>query len=388
MNGFVYKIPTKVYFGDHLDKLAQELKKFGKRVLLTYGGGSVKATGLYNRIVNEINRAGLELHELSGIAPNPRIESVRRGVNMCKKNNIDVILAVGGGSVLDASKFIAAGAKVDFDPWLFFSEWRPIKSALPLVTVLTLSATGSEMDAGGVISNLKTNEKIGRAEEVLRPRVSFLDPALTYTVSPFQTAAGSADILSHVMETYFTTEPDLELLDGVMEAIMRTVIKYAPIAMKEPENYEARANLMWASSWAINGFVEGGKQHAWSVHPMEHELSAFYDITHGLGLAILTPRWLKYCMGDKATLPKIVQFGVNVMGISAQLAPALIAKRAVEQLSDFFFKTLKLDGSLSKIGINDEHFAEMAQKATRGGVIEGFINLDSDDVENIYNMCL
>lgn len=388
MNGFIYKIPTKVYFGDHLGMLASELKKFGKRVLLTYGGGSIKASGLYNRIVSALNAAGLELHELSGIAPNPRIESVRRGVTMCKKNDIDVILAVGGGSVLDASKFIAAGAKVDFDPWLFFSEWRPIKSALPLVTVLTLAATGSEMDAGGVISNLKTNEKIGRAEEILRPRVSFLDPALTFSVSPFQTAAGSADILSHVMETYFTTEPDLELLDGVMEAIMKTVIKFAPIAMKEPENYEARANLMWASSWAINGFVDGGKQHAWSVHPMEHELSAFYDITHGLGLAILTPRWLKYCMGDKSTLPKIVRFGVNVMGISPQLAPTLIAKKAVEQLSDFFFKTLKLAPTLSKIGITGENFAQMAQKATRGGVIEGFIPLDANDVESIYNMCL
>lgn len=388
MNGFVYKIPTKVYFGNHLDKLVPELKKLGKRVLLTYGGGSIKASGLYGRIVGEIKRAGLELHELSGIAPNPRIESVRRGVTMCKNNNIDVILAVGGGSVLDASKFIAAGAKADFDPWLFFSERRPIKSALPLVTVLTLAATGSEMDAGGVISNLKTNEKIGRAEEILRPRVSFLDPSLTFTVSPFQTAAGSADILSHLMETYFTTEDDLEMLDGVMEALMRTVIKFAPVAMEQPENYEARANLMWASSWAINGFVEGGKQHAWSVHPMEHELSAFYDITHGLGLAILTPRWLKYCMSDKNTLPRIVQFGVNVMGISPQLAPALIAKRAVERLSDFFFKTLKLDSSLSKVGITDEHLAEMAQKAVRGGVIQGFIPLDAVDVENIYNLCL
>lgn len=388
MNGFTYSVPTKVYFGDRLDMLAPELKKLGKRVLLTYGGGSIKESGLYNRITSEIKKAGLELHELSGIAPNPRVESVRRGVTMCKKYDIDVILAVGGGSVLDASKFMAAGAKVDFDPWLFFSEWRPIKKALPLVTVLTLSATGSEMDGGGVISNLKTNEKIGRAEEILRPKVSFLDPSLTFTVSKFQTAAGAADILSHIMETYFTTEPDLEMLDGIMETLMKTVIKFAPIAMKEPENYEARANLMWASSWAINGFIDGGKEHAWSVHPMEHELSAFYDITHGLGLAILTPRWLKYCSNNKATLPKIVQFGVNVFGISPQLAPVLIAKRAIEQLSDFLFKTLELDNTLSKINIGTEHFAEMAQKATRGEVINGFIPLEASDVEKIYEMCL
>ena len=388
MNGFTYNVPTKVYFGDHLDKLVSELKKFGKRVLLTYGGGSIKQSGLYNRITSDIKKAGLELHEISGIAPNPRIESVRRGVNMCKKYEIDVILAVGGGSVLDASKYMAAGAKVDFDPWLFFSEWKPIKKALPLVTVLTLSATGSEMNGGGVITNLKTNEKLGRAEEILRPKVSFLDPALTYTVSKFQTAAGAADILSHIMETYFTTDSDMYMLDGVMETLMKTVIKYAPIAMKEPENYEARANLMWASSWAINGFITGGKRHAWSVHPIEHELSAFYDITHGLGLAILTPRWLKYCLNDKATLPKIVQFGVNVFDISPQLAPMLVAKRAIEQLSDFFFKTLELDSTLTKIDIDNEHFAEMAQKAVKSGTIQGFIPLEAADVEKIYEMCL
>lgn len=387
MNGFIYNIPTKVYFGDHLNMLAPELKKFGKRVLLTYGGGSIKQSGLYNRIVGEIKKAGLELHEISGIEPNPRIESVRRGVNMCKKNEIDVILAVGGGSVLDASKFMAAGAKVDFDPWLFLSEKRPVKKALPLITVLTLSATGSEMDGGGVITNLKTNEKLGRADDLLRPKVSFLDPALTYTVSRFQTAAGAADILSHIMEEYFTTEPDLYMLDGIMETLMKTVIKYAPVALDDPENEEARANLMWASSWAINGFITGGKTHEWSVHPMEHELSAFYDITHGLGLAILTPRWLKYCL-NKNTMPRICQFGINVLGISSQLAPALVAKRAIDQLSDFLFKTLKLDRTLTEIGIGDKDFKQMAQKATRGGVIEGFIPLNADDVEKIYEMCL
>lgn len=388
MNGFIYNIPTKVYFGDHLDMLVPELKKFGKRILLTYGGGSIKKSGLYNRITNEIKKAGLELHELSGIEPNPRIESVRRGANLCKKNEIDVILAVGGGSVLDASKFMAAGAKVDFDPWLFLTEKRPIKKALPLITVLTLSATGSEMDGGGVISNPKTNEKIGRADDLLRPKVSFLDPALTYTVSKFQTAAGSVDILSHIMEVYFTTEPDMYMLDGIMETLMKTVIKYAPIALNEPENEEARANLMWASSWAINGFIDGGKQHAWSVHPMEHELSAFYDITHGLGLAILTPRWLKYCLNNKNTVSRIFQFGVNVLGISSQLAPLLVAKRAIEQLSNFFFKTLGLNSTLTEIGIGNKDFKQMAQKATRGGVIEGFIPLTADDVEKIYNMCL
>lgn len=389
MEGFIYDIPTKVYFGDKLDLLGQELKKYGKRVLLTYGGGSIKKIGLYDRVIAQIKSAGLEVFELSGIAPNPRVESVREGAEMCKKHKIDVILAVGGGSTLDASKFMAAGAKVDFDPWLFHSERAPITDALPLVTVLTLSATGSEMDGGGVITNLATNEKLGRMEDILRPKASFLDPALTFTVNEYQTACGSADILSHIMETYFTVAPDLYMLDGVMEALMRTVIKYAPVAMKEPNNYEARANLMWASSWAINGFITGGKTHAWSVHPMEHELSAFYDITHGLGLAILTPRWLEYCL-DSKTVQRYYTFGVNVFGIDASLSPEEVAKRAIEALSDFFFNILKLSGTLTGIGIDTEHFAAMSRKAVgaKGGVINGFKPLASEDVEKIYKMCL
>lgn len=387
MNPFVYDIPTRVYFGDQLGRLGEELKKYGKRVLMTYGGGSIKKSGLYGKVVAEIKAAQLELYELSGIDPNPRIESVRAGAELCKKYNIDVLLAVGGGSTLDATKYIAAGAKVDFDPWLFLSENAPIYEALPVVTILTLSATGSEMDGGGVITNLSTNQKIGRMEDILRPKASFLDPALTFTVSPYQTACGSADILSHIMETYFTLEDDLYMLDRIMESLMKTVIKYAPIAMKNPNDYEARANLMWASSWAINGFIDGGKTHAWSVHPMEHELSAFYDITHGLGLAILTPRWLEYCLSAK-TASKYHSFAVNVFGIDRSLSPMEAAKRAIESLSQFFFKTLGLDDTLTKIGIGTENFARMAEKAVGGGTINGFIPLNADDVEKIFRMCL
>ncbi len=384
---FVYTAPTKVYFGDKLDLLGEELKKHGKKVLLTYGGGSVKKSGLYGRIVKIIKAAGLELYELSGIAPNPRIESVRAGADICKQKGVDVILAVGGGSTLDASKYMAAGAKVNFDPWLFFSEKAPITDALPVVTVLTLAATGSEMNGGGVITNLETNEKLGRMNDILRPRASFLDPALTYTVSEYQTACGSADILSHIMETYFTVNPDLEMLDGIMESLMRTVIKYAPAAMREPENYEARANLMWASSWAINGFITGGKTHAWSVHPMEHELSAFYDITHGLGLAILTPRWLSYCL-DGTTAERCKKFAVNVFGVDKNLPATEAAKAGIEELDKFLFGTLKLGKTLTDAGIDKKHFKEMAKKACGGKSINGFKTLTPQDVENIFNMCL
>ncbi|MBO5483801.1 MAG: iron-containing alcohol dehydrogenase [Lachnospiraceae bacterium] len=388
MKNFIYDIPVRVYFGENqLCHLGEELSKYGKRVLLTYGGGSIKKSGLYNAVTEEIKNAGLELYELSGIAPNPRIDSVRDGAQMCKEHHIDVLLAVGGGSTLDATKWMAAGACVEHDPWDFFSEWAPVEKALPVVTILTLAATGSEMDSGGVISNPETQDKIGRLADPLLPKASFLDPTLTYSVSPYQTACGAADMMSHIIEVYFNMEPDLYMLDCFMEGMMKTIIKYAPIAMQEPDNYEARANLMWTSSWAINGFVNGGKQQAWSCHPMEHELSAIYDITHGLGLAILTPRWMEYCL-DETTVSKYVQFGVNVFGIAANLEPMDIAKQSIEKLSAFFFDTLELDNTFTKVGIEAKDFPVMAKKACGNGVLPGFKPLAQQDIEKIFAMCL
>lgn len=387
MNSFVYDIPVKVYFGQgQLGHLGEELARFGRRVLLTYGGGSIKRIGLYDAVMGELRKGGFEVSELGGIAPNPRIDSVRRGAGICKEKQIDVILAVGGGSTIDAAKWMAAGAMVDHDPWEFFSRWAPVEKALPLVTVLTLSATGSEMDSGGVISNPDTHDKIGRMARPLLPQVSFLDPTNTFTVSPYQTACGAADMLSHIFEEYFNMEPGLYMLDTFMEGLMRTIIKYAPVAMKEPENYEARANLMWASSWAINGFINGGRTQAWSCHPMEHELSALYDITHGLGLAILTPRWMEYCL-DETTVAKYVQFGTNVFGLSSTEPPMTVAREAVKRLSDFFFGTLGLQSTFTEVGIRPEDFPLMARKACGGDVLPGFKPLRQPDIEKIFEMC-
>ncbi len=389
MNNFVYDIPVKVYFGENqLQHLGEELSKFGKRVLLTYGGGSIKKIGLYDAVMAELNKAGLEVFELSGIEPNPRIESVRRGAQICKDEKIDVLLAVGGGSTIDATKFMAAGACVDHDPWDFLSKkWAPIEKALPIVSILTLSATGSEMDSGGVISNLETKDKIGRLAPPMLPKVSFLDPTVTYSVNAYHTACGAVDMMSHIIEVYFTMEQDLYMLDCFMEGMMKTIIKYAPIAMREPNNYEARANLMWTSSWAINGFVNGGKRHAWSCHPMEHELSAIYDITHGLGLAMLTPRWLEYCL-DETTVTKYVQFGVNVFGIDPKQEPMTIAQQSIEKLSEFLFDTLGLQSRFTEVGIRKEDFPIMAQKACGDGVLPGFKPLAQTDIEKIFEMCL
>ena len=389
MNSFIYDIPVKVYFGrDQLSHLGTELRKFGRRVLLTYGGGSIKRNGLYDRVVSELRNADMEVYELSGIEPNPRIESVRQGVAMCKEHNIDVLLAVGGGSTIDATKFMAAGACVEHDAWEFFGAGaKPIERALPIVTILTLSATGSEMDTGGVISNLETGDKLGRLAQPLLPKVSFLDPTLTYSVSAYQTACGAADIMSHIMEVYFNMNKDLFMLDCFMEGMLKTVVKYAPIAIAEPENYEARANLMWTSSWAINGFINGGKKKAWSCHPMEHELSAVYDITHGLGLAILTPRWMEYCL-DESNVDRYVSFGVNVFGIDSSLEPMTIAREAIKRLSDFFFNTLGLQSTFTEVGIKREDFGLMAKKACRYGDIKGFKTLTEQDVVNIFEMCI
>ena len=389
MNNFIYDIPVKVYFGrDQLQHLGAELKKFGRRVLLTYGGGSIKRSGLYDRVVEELRNADLELFELSGIEPNPRIESVREGVKICKEQGIDVLLAVGGGSTIDATKFMAAGACVEHDAWEFFGAGaKPIERALPIVTILTLSATGSEMDTAGVISNPATGDKLGRLAQPLLPKVSFLDPTLTYSVSKYQTACGAADIMSHIMEVYFNMNKDLFMLDCFMEGMLKTVVKYAPVALADPENYEARANLMWCSSWAINGFINGGKKKAWSCHPMEHELSALYDITHGLGLAILTPRWMEYCL-DESNVYRYVSFGVNVFGIDPTLEPMAIARESIKRLADFFFVELGLNSTFTEVGIKREDFRLMAEKACRYGDIKGFKTLTVQDVINIFEMCL
>lgn len=388
MNSFVYDIPTKVYFGENqLGHLGEELSKYGKKVLMTYGGGSIKKSGLYDKVVAEIKKAGLELFELSGIEPNPRVSSVNAGAKICKEEGIDVLLAVGGGSVIDCTKYIGAAAFYDGDAWDILEQKTDVTKCLPVLDILTLTATGSEMDCGGVISNPETKDKIGLMFPVMQPKVSFLDPTLTYTVSQYQTACGSSDMLSHIIEVYFNMNKDLYMLDTVMEGLMKTIIKYTPIAMKEPDNYEARANLMWASSWAINGFVNGGKQQAWSCHPIEHEVSAIYDITHGLGLAILTPRWMEYCL-DETTVSKYYQFGCNVFGLDSKMEPMEVAKKSIELLSDFLYNTLGLKSTFTELGIDDKNFEIMAEKSVEiGGLKYAFKPLTKEDVVKIFEMC-
>lgn len=385
---FIYNIPTKVYFGENkLSNLGKEVKKYGMKVLLTYGGGSIKKSGLYDNIMKELKSVSAQVFELEGIEPNPRHTSVNRGAEICKKENIDVLIAVGGGSVIDCTKAISLAAFYEGDSWdIVLKKANPDK-ALPIITVLTLAATGSEMDSSAVISNIETEDKLAIASSKIQPKVSFLDPTLTYSVNPYLTACGGADILSHVIEVYFNMNGNLYMLDCFMEGLMKTVIKYTPIAMKAPNNYEARANLMWASSWAINGFIDGGNNQPWSCHPIEHELSAYYDITHGLGLAIITPRWMEYTLDD-STVSRFYQFGVNVFDIDKDMDKMQVAKLAIKELEKFLYETLELNQKLSEIGIDDSKFDIMSQKASEGGTKHGFKPLFAEDINEILKMSL
>ncbi|MCY6959746.1 iron-containing alcohol dehydrogenase [Clostridium brassicae] len=384
---FSYSIPTNVHFGKgRIKVLAKEIKKYGSKVLLTYGGGSIKRNGLYDSIVEIFNENDISFCELNGIDPNPRLTSVNEGIKICKENNIDFILAVGGGSVIDCSKIIAAGYHYEGDPWDFFIGKARIKQALPIGTILTLAATGSEMNGNAVISNMETEEKLGTFGESLKPKFSILDPTYTMTVPVKQTAAGTADIMSHVFEQYFSPTEGAFLQDRLAEAVLKTCIEYGPIAIKNPENYEARANLMWSSSIALNGLLTYGKITDWATHGMEHELSAIYDITHGIGLAILTPNWMEHVL-DNGTVDKFVEYGVNVWGISLEEDKYSVARKAIEKTREFF-KGLGIPMTLKEVGINEERLQEMAEKATKFRPLGGFKKLDKNDVLEIYKASL
>lgn len=386
MQNFYYNIPTKVYFGKgQIENLGMAMKNISDSVLLVYGGGSIKKNGLYDKVIAQLAENGIKYCELSGVEPNPRIESVREGVRICRENDLKAVLAVGGGSTIDCAKIIASGCCYDGDPWDQVVDNSKITEALPVAAVLTLAATGSEMDGFAVISDLSKNEKWGSGNELTKPVFSIMDPEYTYTVPPRQTAAGTADIMSHTFENYFTSEKGAYLQARFCEGILKTCIRYAPEAMEKPDSYEARANLMWASSMAINGICSYGENTAWAVHPMEHELSAFYDITHGVGLAILTPYWMEYVLNDE-TMWKFVEYGKNVWGITDGTDNE-IAHAAIKKTKEFF-ASLGLPAKLSEIGIDEEHFDIMAEKAAAGGLEYGFIPLYKDDVIKIFHSAL
>lgn len=387
MENFQFCISTNILFGkDQIQHLPQAIASYGTRVLLCYGGGSLRRMGLYDTIRELL--ADCEIFEVGGIAPNPRIDSVRQGVELCREHQIDVILAAGGGSVIDCAKAIAAAVYYDGDAWEMIASHFPIEKALPIVTVLTLAATGSEADAGAIISNRETQQKLSLFSPALMPKVSIMDPTYTFTVPANQTAAGCADIMSHLMEQYFTTKTTY-MGALLVEAVMKTVIKYARTAMDEPADYEARAQLMWASSIGDNATLCNGNQlSAFGVHGMEHQLSARFDLTHGVGLAILTPRWMRYVM-EKApaiTIPRFAHFARAVWGLDGS-DEKLLAGAAADALENFFI-SLDIPMTFTAVGIDASQFEAMAGQAAGEGLSHAWIPLEQQDILAIYKMCL
>ncbi len=391
MKNFVYEIPTRVYFGpDCLENLGAEIKRLGTKLLFVYDGDYIKANGVYDAVINAGKEYGFDIVEFTKVKPNPRHTDVQEGVNLCKKEGCDVILAVGGGSTIDSSKVISSCAVLpDVPVWDVVIGKIPTQGALPLLTISTISATGSEMNRGAVISNLETNDKQSLRRVTHRPKVSFLNPNIPMTVPKFQTACGSVDIMCHTIENYFCDDDCLYMLDTVMEGIIRTVYKYAPIAYNEPKNYEARANLMWASPWAINELIMGDKGNTWTIHPIEHEISAYYDITHGLGLAILMPRWLRHIIDEKS-LPRFRQLGIYAFDLDRNLPDREMAEKVIETIEEFSYKTLGLTSNFTDLGIDDKNFEEIAGKlATDNGYFSsGYRKLSKDELVQILKECL
>lgn len=382
MQNFDYMTPTRLIFGrDAIAKLPEVMTQFGKKILLTYGGGSIKKIGLYQKVLEMLK--GYDIVELPGIQPNPKYDpSVLDGVRLCKEHNVDVILSVGGGSVLDCSKAIAAGAKYDGDPWDLISYKVKAKAALPIVDIITLAATGSEYDCGGVISRTETNDKIGYIDPLLFPVVSILDPVYTFTVSKKQTAAGIADAMNHTIEQYFVADSTL-LNDGFCESMLRSLMTNGRKCLENPEDYTARAEMMLACTYGCNGILALGNSYSgWPCHGIEHALSAYYDITHGEGLAIITPRWMRHILSER-TMDRFVKYGINVFGIDPTLPKQEIAGKAIDATYEFF-ESINIPMHLREVGIDDSRIDEMAHHiAVNEGLDKAYVPLTEQDIKEI-----
>ncbi len=382
MQNFDYMTPTRLIFGEGAVKnLPSVMAPLGKKILLTYGGGSIKKLGLYDKVKELLK--DFEVFELSGIQPNPKYNpSVLEGVRLCKQNKIDAILSVGGGSVLDCSKAIAAGACYDGEPWDLITYKVQAKSALPIVDILTLAATGSEYDCGAVISRTETNDKIGYMDAHLYPICSILDPTYTFSVSKKQTAAGCADAMNHTIEQYFVADATL-LNDGFCESMLKSLMANTRAILANPSDYRARAEFMLCCTYGCNGILAlGNSMSGWPCHGIEHALSAYYDITHGEGLAIITPRWMKHILNEK-TVDRFAKYGINVFGIDPSLGKFEIAKKAIDETYKFF-ESIGIPMHLKEVGIDESRIKEMAHHiAVNEGLENAWAPLAENDLVEI-----
>jgi alcohol dehydrogenase YqhD (iron-dependent ADH family) len=390
MEDFVYGKSTRVIFGRGTESEAgKEVRTAGgSRVLLLFGQGSIKKSGLYGAVVDSLRTEGLAFVEMSGVVPNPRLSLARKGIALCRREAVDFILAVGGGSVIDTAKTIAVGVPYEGDVWDFSAKRTPPRKALPLGVVLTIPAAGSETSQYAVITNDEGAYPLKRDavfvnQELIRPQFAILDPELTLGLPPYQTACGIVDIMSHVIERYFTSTSNVDFTDRLCEATLKTVIESARVVMKEPRNYDARAQIMWAGSIAHNDLLGTGRTGDWSSHAIEHELSAIYDIAHGAGLAIVLPAWARHVY--RRAVEQFAQFAVRVWNVEPDFAdPALTAQEGILRM-ERFFKEIGMPTRLSEVGIDPKRFPEMAEKCEKRGSIK---KLDSQDIRQILEAAL
>lgn len=390
MQDFNFYTPTQVVFGKKgEDKVGELVKALNcKKVLVHFGGNSAKKSGLLDRVFDSLTQSGIDYVSLGGVVPNPRLSKVYEGIDLCKKENVDFILAIGGGSVIDSAKAIGYGMANDCDVWDFYMKKAVPTGCLPIGTILTLSAAGSEMSNSSVITNEEGWLKRGCNSDYCRPKFAIMNPELTYTLPPYQTASGSTDILMHTMERYFTQGGTMELTDGISEALMRTVINNSKILMKDPTNYEARAEVMWAGSLSHNGLTGCGSIGDWACHQLEHELGGMFDVAHGAGLAAVWGSWARYVY--KANVARFAQFAVNVLGVpndfSNQEKTALAGIEAMEA----YYKSIDMPISIKELGVelNDDQIKELAYKCSfqNTRTVGGVKALNTEDMIEIYKM--
>lgn len=388
MENFEFYSPTRIIFGRGTEEKVGELtKEYGTKVLLHYGGGSIKKYGLYDKVVKSLQDAGVDFIELGGVQPNPRLGLVKEGIKICLENDIDFILAVGGGSVIDSAKAISLGVPYEGDVWDFFMGKALPEKNLPVGVVLTIPAAGSESSNSVVITKEEGLLKRSCNNDINRPVFAIMNPELTFTLPPYQTASGVVDMMAHIMERYFTHQTDVDLTDGLCESMLKTIMKNALIVMEEPDNYDARAELMWAGTLAHNGLVGTGRIGDWASHAIEHELSAMYDVAHGAGLAVVFPAWMKYVY--KHNVNRFAQFAVNVFNVDYDFAnPERTALEGIRRLMDFF-RRIGMPTNLEELGIPDDRLEEMASKCKRpnNGRLGYFVPLTEEDILEILKLC-
>lgn len=387
MNNFTFKNPVRIYFGKgEIHNLKREIPKYGRKVLLVYGGGSIKKNGVYNEVMKVLKELDLTVFELSGVEPNPRVETARKGITICKKESIDFVLAVGGGSVIDCSKLIAAGAKTEEDAWDIVTNKTVVRSALPIGTVLTIAATGTEMNANSVISNEATKEKYGWASGRVFPKFSILDPTFTISVPKNQTVYGIVDMMSHVFEQYFHDASNTLIMDELCEGVLRTIIETAPKLIEDLENYELRETILLSGTIALNGFLSMGSEGDWATHEIEHAVSAVYDIPHGGGLAILFPNWMKYNVRENPE--RFARLATKVFQVEVEnKTTEEIAYEGIERLREFW-TSLGAPSRLKDYNIDDSKLDVLVDKAMANGPIGEFKVLEAEDVREILKMSL